>query len=177
MKNVARLLLVLLFTLGVGLLQAAETGQLLLNSELKREPFLDAPTLVTLNSGAEVGVLKRQGGWLQIESLDKQTGWVKMSSVKITGSAAAKGDSGLGELWNVARSGRSGNTGVTVATGVRGLGAEELKNAKPDPEAVARLKRYAATRADAESYAAKVPLHAQQLDYLSQPGWLDKVSP
>lgn len=150
--------------------QAAETGQVLVGSEIKREPFADAQAVASLAVGAPVSVLRRQGGWVEVQSAEKMQGWLRLSSVKLTGSAAAKGDSGLDELWNVARSGRSGNTGITVATGVRGLGTEELKNAKADPEAVKKMKGYAVGRSDAEAYAAKIPLQAQKIDYLAEPG-------
>ena len=149
---------------------AAEPGQTLLASELKREPFADAEAVTNLPAGATLSVLRRQGGWLEVQSAEKQQGWLRLSSVKLTGSAAAKGDSGLDELWNVARSGRSGNTGITVATGIRGLGTDELKNAKPDPEAVKKMKAYAVGRPEAEAYAAKIPLRAQQVEYLAEPG-------
>jgi hypothetical protein len=150
----------------------AETGQLLVNTDLKSEPFSDSQTLGSLQSNSAVEILKRQGGWMQVKPAGGGEGWVKMTSVKLGGGAAGtKGDSGLGELWNVARSGRSGNTGVTVATGVRGLGAEDLKNAKPNPDAVKKLKSYAVSRPDAESFAGSARLQRQTPEYLpAKPG-------
>lgn len=147
---------------------AAETGKLLTETELKREPFIDATTLKKLQPDSEVGVLKRQGGWMQVQPAEGEAGWVKLVSLKLGDGSGAKGDSGLGALWNAARSGRSGSTGVTVASGVRGLDAEALSNAKPDPAAVEKLKGFAASNATAETFAGQAKLKPQTIDYLAE---------
>jgi hypothetical protein len=74
-----------------------------------------------------------------------------------------RGDSGLMALFNVASTGRSGST---VTTGVRGLSEEQLKNTKPNPQALQAGKRYAVSRQEAERFAAEGKLHAQSVDYL-----------
>ena len=149
---------------------AGEAAQTLIKTDLKQEPFADAKTIATLDASTAVEVIKRQGGWMQVKPATGAEGWVKMTSIKIAGSVAAgkSGDSGLGSLLNVARSGRSGNTGVTVATGVRGLTPEDLKNAKPDPEAVKKLDTVATTKGDAESFAGKASLRRQIVEYIPE---------
>lgn len=152
-----------------GVAHAGETAQTLANTELKGDPFADAATVATLPAGSAVEVVKRQGGWMRVKPASGESGWLKMTSVKLgSGGTDAKGDSGLGTLWNVARSGRSGNTGVTVATGVRGLTPEDLKNAKPAPEAVKKLDTFAATKNDAESFAGKAALRRQTVEYIAE---------
>jgi hypothetical protein len=147
---------------------AAETGQILVNTDLKSEPFADAKTLASLPGNSAVDVLKRQGGWLQVKPAGNGEGWVKMTAVKLGGAAAdAKGDSGMKALWNTALQGRSGNTGVTVATGVRGLSPEDMKNAKPSPEQVKKLDGFAANKSQAESTAKSGKLSRQNVDYLA----------
>lgn len=154
-----------------GMAGAGETAQTLAGTELKSEPFIDAGTVATLPAGAAVEIVKRQGGWMQVKSAGGDSGWLKMTGVKLGGgSADAKGDSGLGALWNVARSGRSGSTGVTVATGVRGLSPEDLKNARPAPEAVKKLDSFAAAKKDAEAFAGKAALRRQTIDYIADAG-------
>lgn len=144
---------------------AAESGQTLVAAELKSEPFLDANTLATLPAGSAVDIGKRQGGWLQVKPPGNAAGWVKMTAIKLGSGTGAKGDSGLAALWNAGQSGRSGSTGVVVATGVRGLGVEELKNASANPEALKKMHGYAVTRSDAESYATKARLQRQTIEY------------
>ena len=79
---------------------------------------------------------------------------------------AAKSDSGMTALWNTATQGRSGNTGVTVATGVRGLSPDDMKNARPAPDQVQKLDGFAATKSQAESSAKSAKLSKQNIDYL-----------
>jgi hypothetical protein len=150
---------------------AAETGQILVNTDLKSEPYADAKTLANLPGNSAVDVLKRQGGWMQVKPADSSPGWVKMTTVKLGGAAAnAKGDSGMSSLWNTAMQGRSGNTGVTVATGVRGLSPEDMKNAQPAPEQVKKLEGFSATKSQAEAVAKSGKLSKQNIDYLADAG-------
>jgi hypothetical protein len=160
-----QLLLLALLLLPMSAL-AGDPGQTLIAADLKQEPFVDAKTLSNLPAGSPVDVLKRQGGWMQVKSADGNEGWLKMTSIKLGAGTTAAGESGLGSLINVARSGRSGNTGVTVATGVRGLSAEELKNARPAPEAVKRLDGFPNGKREAESFAGGAKLQSQKIDYL-----------
>lgn len=147
---------------------AADTARTLASTELKKEPFVDAQTIATLPASTAVDVVKRQGGWMQVKPASAAEGWVKMTSIKFGGvTTNAKGDSGLGTLLNVASTGRSGNTGVTVATGVRGLSPEDMKNAQPAPEAVKKLDDFAATKSQAESLARKGKLSSHKIDYLA----------
>lgn len=146
---------------------AGEAAQTLINTDLKQEPFADAQTLATLPASSAVEVIKRQGGWIQVKAASNE-GWLKMSSIKLGGGNAGKGDSGLGSLINVARSGRSGNTGVTVATGVRGLSPEDLKNAKPAPEAVKKLDSFPAGKNEAQSFANSGKLKSQSVEYFAE---------
>src|SRR5262249_17007958 len=62
---------------------------------------------------------------------------------------------------------RTGSSGRTVTTGVRGRDKEDNKNAKPNPEEVKKLAAFAASRGDAEKFAAGNPqLKTQKIDYL-----------
>jgi hypothetical protein len=163
MKHHLILLGLLLLPLGA---MAGDPGQTLVAIDLKQEPFVDAKTLTNLPAASAVDVLKRQGGWMQVKTTEGTEGWLKMTSIKLGTGIAAKGETGLGSLLNVARSGRSGNTGVTVATGVRGLSAEDLKNAKPAPEAVKKLDTLPNGKREAESFAGGAKLQSQKIDYL-----------
>lgn len=166
MKTTNFLLMMLMLSWSI-VAAAGESGQTLVAVELKSEPYLDAKTLATLPANNPVEVVKRQGGWLQVQPAGNAAGWVKMTAIKLDGAANAKGDSGLAALWNAGQSGRSGSTGITVATGVRGLGVEELKNASPNPEALKKMQGYAVSRSDAESYASKARLQRQAIEYLA----------
>jgi hypothetical protein len=144
----------------------ADSGKTIIAAELKQEPFIDAATVGKLEANTDLDVSKRQGGWMQVKTAQGQEGWLKMTAIRLGGGAAAKGDSGLGSLARAALTGRSGNTGVTATTGVRGLSPEELKNATPNPEAVRQLDRYADNKARAQSFAEAGRLQAQPVEYL-----------
>ena len=95
----------------------------------------------TLDEKASVSVMSRQGGWVKITSA-KGNGWVRMLSLRGDSTAKKPGDTGLQSLINV---GRSGSSGITMTTGVRGLSEEDLKNAQPNPE---RIRKTAKVRGE-----------------------------
>jgi hypothetical protein len=141
---------------------AQETGYAVRQTEVKKEPFSDADTVATLAEKAQVKVLARQSGWAQIES-GNVSGWVRLLSIRMD-SGQSSIFSGLKSLFSVAR---TGSSGTTVTTGVRGLDKEQIQNAKPNPEEVKKLAAFAATKADAERMAAEKPqLQNQKIDYL-----------
>jgi len=136
------------------------------STEIKQQPFSDAPTVARLGENASVNILSRQGGWVKISS-GQASGWIKMLSLRYTGTASKKGDTGLQSLINV---GRSGSSGITVATGVRGLSEEDLKNARPNPRELEKLQNFAADKSAAAKFASEANLKTQRLDYLPASG-------
>ena len=133
-------------------------------TELKAKPYADAQTITTLLPRARVEVLARRASWTQVKTASA-SGWVKMLSLQLEKSGQGRrGDNGLSALFNVASTGRSGST---VTTGVRGLSEEQLKDAKPNPQALQAAKRYAASREDAKRFAAEGKLNAQSEGYLN----------
>jgi hypothetical protein len=132
------------------------------STEIKQLPYSDAKTVGTLDEKAKVDIMMRKGGWIKITS-GKGNGWVRMLSLRSDGSARKPGDNGLQSMLNV---GRSGSSGITMTTGVRGLSEEDLKNAHPNPEEFEKLEKYAVSKAKAEKFAREAKLTNQQLDYL-----------
>jgi hypothetical protein len=135
---------------------AAQVAFTVRSTEIKQQPFSDAQTVATLNDKSSVEVLSRRGGWVNISS-SKGKGWVRMLSLRSDSTTQKRGDSGLQSL-------------ITVATGVRGLSEEDLKNAHPNPVEFEKLQKYAANKANAEKFAHDAKLKARQLDYLPSSG-------
>ncbi len=160
MKNIIALCLLLGF---VPAAWAAGTAYTIRPTELKAKPYSDAQTLTTLPPQTRVEVLARQASWTQVKSTSF-SGWVKMLSLQLESNVQKRGDNGLRSLFNVASTGRSSST---VTTGIRGLSEEQLKNTKPDPQALQAAKRYTVSREAAQRYAAEGKLHAQSVDYLN----------
>jgi hypothetical protein len=166
-----RIMAIIFLFLQVGAAYAAEYGYTVRSTELKDAPFSDAKTLATLPEKIKVEIISRQGAWLQVK--DQQQGWVRMLSLRTGEGRATGGDSGLKSLLNL---GRSGNTGVTVATGVRGLSETDLKNARPNPQELEKLRQLTIHPAEAQKFAASAKLTAQQINYLPEPAQTEKTA-
>ena len=139
----------------------AQTATVVRATDLKKDPATDAPTVAQLAENAKVEALERKGGWTRVKAAAAE-GWVKMLALRFGGPGEAKqGDSGVSQLLNAARTGTSG---TQVTTGVRGLDADMLAKARPNPEELRRLQGFTAARADAASYAASASLQSQRVD-------------
>ena len=144
----------------VPLVCAAEPATVIKATELKQEPATDATTVAQLPESTAVDALERKGGWTRVKAPAGE-GWVKMLSLRYGAGSAKAGDSGVSQLFNVARTGTSG---TQVTTGVRGLDAEMLAKAKPNPAELEKLSGYAATPDAAAGFAAKGRLQARQVE-------------
>ena len=152
----------LLLLLALPLLAAAEPATLIRATELKQEPATDAATVAKLPENAAVEALERKGGWTRIKA-GAAEGWVRMLALRFGGPGEAKkGDSGVTQLFNVARTGTSG---AQVTTGARGLDADQLANAQPNPAELAKMDGFAANAEAAASFAAKGKLSATAVEY------------
>jgi hypothetical protein len=65
--------------------------------------------------------------------------------------------------------GRAGTGEVVSSTGVRGLGEEDLKDAKFDEAQIAKAESYAVSTADARAFAAQGKLSAHKVGFLPDP--------
>jgi len=140
----------------------ADPATLIRATELKRAPATDAETVAQLAAESAVDALERKGGWTRVKAAAGE-GWVKMLSLRYAGAGAAKqGDSGLAQLFNVAR---TGSSGTQVTTGVRGLDEQQLAGARPNAAELAKLGGYAARPAAAAAFAAEGKLEAQPVAY------------
>ena len=140
----------------------AEPATVLRATELKAEPATDSATVSQLAENARVDALERKGGWTRVKAGSAE-GWVKMLALRYGGSADTKrGDTGLAQAFNVAR---TGSSGTQVTTGVRGLDEEQLSKAQPNPAELAKLNRFAVDRAGASEFAAQGKLSAANVPY------------
>lgn len=166
MRYLMQQLIVIAALLGAAPAHAEQIAYTVRSTEIKKQPYSDAASVATLAEKTSVSVLARQGGWVKISS-SQGNGWVKLLSLRGGNTAGKSGDSGLQSLFNV---GRTGSSGITVATGVRGLSEEDLKNAQANPRELEKLKRNAVNPSQAEKFARDAKLKPQQLDYLPAGG-------
>lgn len=175
--NVRAFIILMLLMPGAAL--PAETGVTIKPAELKSEPFADAQTVITLPEASRVEVLKRQGAWMQVKAREGQ-GWLRMLSVRLGDAAppqkAGGGiESGVATLLGLKSGAAPGST--TVATGVRGLSEEDLKNAQPNPAELEKMRQFSVIGAEARNFAESAKLSPQSVTYPAAPADPQKGKP
>ena len=161
-----RLVVVSLLCLAAGAAGAAP-ATLLRAAELKKAPASDAEAVAQLAENAKVEAGERPGGWGRVKDVAGASGWVRLLWLRYGGADGAKqGDSGISQLFNVAR---TGSSGTQVTTGVRGLDAEQLANAQPNPQQLQKLDGYAVRDDAAKAFARRGRLESQSVEYPQAP--------
>jgi Bacterial SH3 domain len=154
---------VLLLLLLLPLLARAEPATLVRASELKATPATDAATIAELAASTPVDAGERNGGWIKVRTQAGAEGWLKLLVLRYGAAGAAKrGDSGISQAVNVAR---SGSSGTQVTTGVRGLDANDIQTARPNPAELAKMQGYAESKEGSSAFAQGGKLRAQRVEY------------
>lgn len=148
------------------LAHAGEPAYAVRDTDLKAKPYSDADTLSVVAAHAQVEIMQRKSGWMQVK-VGGKAGWVKMLSLRLGDASGQRkrGDSGFAALFNVASTGSSGST---VTTGVRGLSEEQLKNTHANPKELENARAYAVDKAEARRFAQAGKLTARGMDYLPE---------
>jgi hypothetical protein len=144
---------------------AASSGSLIRNETLRSKPSASASALGKVSKGAQVEIVGRQGGWVEVRS-GKTTGWVRLLSVR-AGSGGSAG-AGLGDVVGVATT-RSNPSNVVAVAGVRGLSEEDLKKAKFNGPELSRMESYGVSEAQADAFARQGGLRVTQVSELPNP--------
>lgn len=166
-----RILLILIAALAIAepLLAEEQPATALRNTELRAEPYSDAAVITRIKAKSSLTVLQRKGGWYQARDARNRTGWLRMSTVRLgDGAASTDGGSGVGQTLHFLSTGRSGASGVTVATGIRGLDLADVANATPDHAAVKKLDGYRVSTSRAKSFALNAKLRSLKLGYFKE---------
>jgi hypothetical protein len=140
--------------------QAADTGIALKADKLKIEPFNDAKTTGTIIKNETLEIVAKKGAWLQVKSKNK-VGWVRILTVK-RNSPTASSASTIAGIAN----GRVGSGKIVSTTGIRGLSADDLKNAQYDDAQIQTLESYTVNNTNAEAFAKLGTLKKQTMTYL-----------
>jgi hypothetical protein len=171
MKTRTAIFALLLLALGASA-WAQEQAFINRSTELKEKAAADSKTLATLNENLSVKVLARGGAWTRVEA-NGQAGFVRVFHLRFpltVEQAASSGGGGfLSGLTSALGGGRKTNNATIATTGIRGLSPEDLKNANPDPEALAKSQSYRADKPTAERFAREGKLVAVQVDVAESP--------
>jgi hypothetical protein len=165
MSRACTLLLLVGALIPAGAAGAAERGIVIRSGDIKTQPYLDATTAAPVAANDPVAIIDRKGGWMQVQVAGK-TGWMRMLNVRLAasdGSVAQKSSLAAGAALL-----RTGSSGKTVTTGVKGLGEEDLRNASVNPAELGKLDGLAVDPAQASAMAAKNGLRESQLEYLAK---------
>jgi hypothetical protein len=147
---------------------AAEQGIAIRAAELKAQPFADSATLDQIPANRPVTILSRRGAWAQVQSNGK-SGWLHLLNLRL--SAAASPQAGGNDMRAAAAVLRTGSSGKTVTTGVKGLDEESIRNASVNNAALAQLAAYAAPAEEAKAGAQQAGLTENMgLAYLKKRG-------
>lgn len=144
---------------------AAETATIVKETVLRLDPSHQADPLATLSAGANVSIEARQGGWYQVVVEGQSApGWLPLLSVrKGIGEERKEKSSGLRSLLSTYR---TGSSGVTVATGVRGLDDVDLQNSKPNMDELRKIDAFVVTPAAARQFAEQQGLESRDVKWL-----------
>jgi hypothetical protein len=132
------------------------------DTPLYAEARLDSPVVANLKKGTAGEAVAKSGAWINLKT-PGAAGWLFSFNVRFASAqpgAEAGGASVLGRLV-----GPRENVNVTSAMGVRGIGEEDLRQARFNGDQLKLLDRYAVSKADAESSAQASGLNAARVDY------------
>ncbi len=134
-------------------------------TDLKERGAADSATLAKLPENTPVKVLARGGGWTRVEA-DGKSGWVRVFHLRFAGAveSSSSSGSGLAGLGSALGFGAKTEQARLASTGIRGLSTEDVKNANPDPEALARMQSFRADRPAAERFAREAKLAEAHID-------------
>lgn len=144
---------------------AGEVGTTRMDVNVLSAPKTDARTVGQLSANTRVDIAERRGAWMRVKA-NGTSGWLRLHQVRLGTGAEKTSSEGMKMLWTAGQTGRSGATGIVATTGVRGLSAEDLKTAKPNPQQVQAMEKYRANDASARDLAHAAGLRERQVPLL-----------
>lgn len=141
-------------------------------TELREGPAQTSASLGALAADSSVARTgERKGSWVKVRTPQGAAGWVHMFDLGAqAGTAPASGGatSGLRSLGGLF--GGSGSTTTATSTvGIRGLGAEDIANAQPNPAAVRDAEKMRVSAEQAQRFASASALRTQRVEPLPEP--------
>lgn len=151
----------------------AASGTVLRDERLFSGPTSGSSVAANVSKGTSVNILSKQGGWLRV-SAGRTTGWIRLLSVRAGEGGVSS--SGVGDVFGAATT-RSDPSRVVAVAGLRGLNDEDLKQAKFNPEELARLNAWEVSISQTQSFASQSGLSAVKVPGLPEPKQAQSSSP
>lgn len=159
--NCARVILLAPALLLAAAAQASERGTAIRAGDIYAEPYIDAAKVGALTANQPVTIVARKGGWLSVEAAGKR-GWVRLLIVRLVATIPTVPGGSTAQL-------RTGSTGRTVTTGIKGLEEADIRNAAVDRAQLAEMEALAANEPEARDAAQGKGLTESKITYL-KPG-------
>lgn len=140
---------------------ASERGLMIRAGDLFEQPFIDAKKLGPLTPNQPVTIVERRGGWVSVDAGGKR-GWVRLLNLRLEPAVQPTAGRSTAAL-------RTGSTGRTVATGVKGLDEADIRSASLDRGQLAQLELLGVTDDAAKQYGSQNQLKDSLIAYL-KPG-------
>ena len=164
-----------MFAIGGMAFAQSESALIKRPAQLRDAPGDSSRTLAALPLQTPVTRLgERQGPWIKVRTADGTQGWVHMFD--ISGAPTAQsGNAGTGALRSISGffsrgSGQSNAASLPTSTvGIRGLGAEDLANAQPNPAAVSQMESGRLDEEQARRFANLASLSSRTVSPLPAP--------
>lgn len=160
MRRFAAIFLAAILLCRVSNAEAAEKGLILRAGDLLDQPFIDSAKSGPLTANQPVTILQRRGAWANVEAGGK-TGWVRLLNLRLEPGVARPSNNSTARL-------RTGSSGRTVTTGVKGMDEEDIRNATPDYAELELLGTLAVSTDDARAIAQKNSLKENTVAYLDK---------
>jgi hypothetical protein len=142
----------------------AQSGTVVRKTDLRDKPFLDAAVIAPIAANTPIQIQANKGAWMQVKAANGQVGWIKLLNVRTGSGGTSSGGSSIALAGKVIKTGSSGQT---VTTGVKGLSAEQIKNAVPNPAEVTKMDNYASNHSEATRTALQAELIPQEVAALA----------
>lgn len=168
----------ILLALAPGAVMAQEQVLVKRPAELREAPGEGSRSLGALAVQTPVTRLdERKGPWIKVSttSAPGTTGWLHMFDVAAPGTPGQGGNAATGALRGITSffnkgSGQAPATHLATSTvGIRGLGAEDIANAQPNPAAVGRIEAMRMDAGQARQFAMEASLSSQAVEALPEP--------
>jgi len=138
---------------------ANQDAILLSNTPMLIAPSSKASIVTQLSKDAPVTLLKRKGGWYQIQTEDHQTGWLRMLKVRFLSEQESNDRS----IARILRETAVMPPASGVSTGVRGVSDEALnQKMEMSPIGLEQLKHFVPVEEEVDAFAKEGKLKTQE---------------
>lgn len=164
------------YWLALAVFSAAAVAQEVVNTnratDMRAAPDDSSAVVRMLAPQTKVQVLERRGAWTRVKGVEPEapSGWVRMmhlrGEVVVEQAAPQRGSGVMGGLNRLF--GGSQQTAApraqSATLGIRGLSPEELQAASPNPQALAKVRGFSASKDEAATFAKTANLAAATVE-------------